>query len=75
MRASGRLTPHQQEVYERLVQRSRSGERWVPEAWIGCRGALGHLYAKGRVEYRTSYGPRGGEQREWIPLKAERSGQ
>lgn len=45
-----RLTPHQREVYERIVKKAaRTG--WADARDIGSRGAVSHLVEKGYVEW------------------------
>lgn len=67
-----RLTPHQREVYERIIHRYSfpwCKANGVPAAQIGSRGAIDHLIHKGYVEVqRTEYGPRGGERQFLRPV-------
>lgn len=67
-----RLTPHQNEVYLRLIRhatRAGSATRHVRESEIGSFGALRKLEAKGyAVIAYTEIGPRGGVTYYWLPV-------
>lgn len=76
----GKLTPHQREVYNRLVRISRRhvGDDswryvWVDETSIGSHGACFKLVAKGWIEYCREYGPRGGLHFKYRPIAEEQS--
>lgn len=68
----GKLTPHQREVYDRLARMSRRRDPdryvWVEGRHVGSAGACAKLIAKGWIESRVEYGPRGGEQLLYRPL-------
>lgn len=65
-----RLTPHQREVYDRLVLRAGGTRAWVPLANLGSRTALQHLVAKGWAERQELRGPKGGSLLEYRPTEA-----
>jgi hypothetical protein len=75
----GKLTPHQREVYNRILRISRrlspdvSRYRWVDAGNIGSRGACAKLVAKGWIAERRDYGPRGGEHFQYRPIVEEAS--
>ena len=60
MSARPKLTPHQREVYDRMM-RIGNREGWVQFKWLGSRGACNKLVAKGYAEHRFTYGKGGGE--------------
>jgi hypothetical protein len=63
-----RLTPHQREVYARIVRQSRYNGHALAEN-VGSRGAVEHLVEKGYVRKVLAYtGPRGGEFHHLHPL-------
>jgi hypothetical protein len=73
----GKLTPHQREVYDRLVRISRrrplaEGEPvryvWVNAGYVGSRGACVRLVEKGWIEVQSETGPRGGVHYEYRPV-------
>lgn len=79
-KARKRLTPHQAEVLQRLERRSAArrprytGEilayKWVEFSQIGSHGALEALRAKGHVERKVEYGPRGGTRLFYRPVSS-----
>jgi hypothetical protein len=62
-----RLTAHQTEVFDRLDRIYRRVGGWIPESYIGSRGALAKLAEKGYVRVLVEYGPRGGAHRSYCP--------
>lgn len=77
MITKGKLTPHQREVYDRLVRISRRPSRdeyvWVDWRYLGSKGGLAKLVAKGWVEVEVHYGPQGGSHPSYRPLIEEES--
>lgn len=65
--ASRTMTPHQREVYNRLVRYSGPSLMWVNERWIGSHTALWHLLEKGHVDAREVRGRRGGSHFYYRP--------
>lgn len=64
-----RLTPHQREVYGRIVRQSRHNGHALAEN-IGSTGAVEHLVEKGYVVKHLAYtGPRGREFYHLIPVE------
>lgn len=63
-----RLTPHQQEVLDRIGRLSGTDGCWVSERAIGSHGACWKLVTKGYLEAATEVGPRGGEHYYYRPI-------